>query len=134
MDIVSKKQRSYMMSKIKGKNTKPEILLRRHLWASGMRGYRVNAKILGKPDIWFPRKKLAIFVDGCFWHMCPLCYMEPKSNQRFWREKMRRNVLRDKEVTRRLQKQGITVLRIWEHSLNTQLPNITKSILRNLKK
>lgn len=117
MDVHTKERRSYNMSQIKGRNTKPEILLRKTMRMAGIKGYRNHAKLIGRPDIYFPSKKLAIFVDGCFWHKCPRCYVRPLSNTAFWDEKIQKNVQRDKRVRKELQKHGVTVLRFWQHEI-----------------
>jgi DNA mismatch endonuclease, patch repair protein len=121
MDIMTSAERSHRMSLIRGKNTKPEILLRKHLWNRGFKGYRINSKILGKPDLFYSTKGLAIFVDGCFWHGCPRCYKPPKSNRKYWKDKVNRNKQRDRIVNRRLRIRGIRVIRIWEHSIRKNL-------------
>ncbi|GAB3826398.1 hypothetical protein GCM10028895_37350 [Pontibacter rugosus] len=81
----------------KGKNTKPELTLRRALWQAGLRGYRVHwPKAPGKPDICFPGRRLAVFVHGCFWHRCPYCQPSfPKTNLLFWQDKFDKNQARD---------------------------------------
>ncbi len=110
---------SKVMSANKSKNTKPEIILRKALWAAGYRGYRCNyKKIPGRPDIAFPKKKIAIFVHGCFWHICPKCKLPlPKSNSDFWRNKFQKNELRDKNKIELLKKDGWKVLVVWECEL-----------------
>lgn len=114
-DVFTKEKRSEIMSKVRGKDTKPEIRLRKELWH---RGYRYR-KQYGpcRIDIAFPGRKVAIFVDGCFWHMCPMHCKIPESNRDYWEPKLKRNVDRDKERTAMLETQGWTVLRIWEHEL-----------------
>lgn len=114
-DVLTKEQRSKCMSNIRGKNTKPELLLRRALWKKGYR-YRLHYGI-HNIDIAFPGKKVAVFVDGCFWHKCPKHFVEPKSNRDFWISKIQKNVQRDKKVARILQKEEWKVIRIWEHEL-----------------
>jgi DNA mismatch endonuclease (patch repair protein) len=103
------------MSAIRSENTKPELTLRKALWNRGFR-YRVH---YGKEkiDIAFPKKKLAIFVDGCFWHGCPLHSHLPKSHTDYWYPKLKKNIDRDKAKNRRLENQGWRVLRFWEHEL-----------------
>jgi DNA mismatch endonuclease, patch repair protein len=120
MDVHDKATRSYNMSRIRSTNTKPEIILRRLIWLCGLRGYRLRSKLPGRPDIIFGKKKLAVFVDGCFWHSCPHCSdgREPKSNTGYWTEKRRLNRERDRLSTRGLQDDGWTVLRLWEHEVN----------------
>lgn len=107
---------SRIMSRIRGKNTKPELLLRKALCQAGLRGYRLHwHKAPGRPDICYPSKKIAIFVHGCFWHRCPHCKPAmPKSHQTFWREKFRKNKLRDKKKLRLLRKEGWKVFCFWE--------------------
>lgn len=115
-DKVSREVRSYNMSRIKSKNTYPEMILRKTLWKMGLR-YRKHAKLPGKPDIVFPSKRLAVFVDGCFWHRCPKCYVEPKTNIGFWREKVNRNNERDRKNEQELKQAGWKVIRFWEHEV-----------------
>ncbi|MEQ9244500.1 MAG: very short patch repair endonuclease, partial [Nitratireductor sp.] len=130
-DVLTEKQRSYCMSQIRGRNTGPEMKLRRVLWRAGLR-YRLASKLPGRPDIVFPRQKVAIFVDGCFWHACPKHRIMPKSNARFWADKIERTVRRDREVNTRLSDLGWTVLRFWEHDVNTDLEGIAFQIERVL--
>ena len=111
-DVHTKEQRSYNMSQIKSKGTKPEYKLKRKIYSEGLRGYRLNYKLTGKPDIVFTRSKLAIFVDGCFWHKCSKCYIEPKSNKAFWLNKIDNNIKRDKQVNKILKREGWSVLRL----------------------
>ena len=115
VDLISKETRSRIMSAIRSINTKPEIILRKALWSKGLR-YRIH---YGKEkiDIAFPGKKLAVFVDGCFWHGCPLHSHLPKSNQQYWLPKLKRNIERDQQKNERLKASGWVVLRFWEHEL-----------------
>jgi DNA mismatch endonuclease, patch repair protein len=103
------------MSSIRSENTKPEIVLRKALWAKGFRYRKQYGK--QKIDIAFPSKKIAIFVDGCFWHGCPVHSHIPKSNQAYWKPKLEKNKHRDKLMTETLQDQGWTVMRVWEHEV-----------------
>lgn len=102
----------------RGRDTAPELALRRLLHARGLR-YRVDAPLPPVPrrraDVLFPRLKIAVFVDGCFWHGCPEHYIPPKSNDSFWRIKVDTNRSRDQDTTERLTQAGYTVLRFWEH-------------------
>lgn len=100
-------------------DTKPELLVRQHLRAAGLTGYRLQwAKAPGRPDIAFPGRKIALFVNGCFWHRCPLCHPStPKRNTAFWQAKFARNVERDRAAVQALQEQGWTVITIWECEL-----------------
>ncbi len=120
MDVHDSATRSFNMSRIRAKNTKPEMILRKLLWLCGLRGYRLHAKLPGRPDITFVKKKLVVFVDGCFWHSCPHCSdgRAPKSNTGYWTEKRRLNRERDLRTTSKLENAGWTVLRLWEHELN----------------
>ena len=71
--------------------------------------------------MFFTKKKIALFIDGCFWHKCPKCFIKPKSNLKFWNEKIKRNVLRDKKINKKLKSDKITVIRIWEHEIKKDL-------------
>ena len=117
---------SKVMSANKAKNTKPELSLREILWKNGLKGYRLNyRKIPGKPDIVYVSKKVAIFVNGCFWHRCPYCnYKLPLTNTVFWKNKFERNVLRDKEKIELLEKQGWKVLVIWECEIKKEIQKL----------
>lgn len=119
-DVLTRRQRSYCMSRIRAKDTQPEIVLRKAISKTGIRGYRLNYRLLGKPDIVFPKRKIAIFIDGCFWHKCPKCFKKPATNKKFWLEKIDSNVKRDGFISTRLKKEGWKVLRIWEHELRKQ--------------
>lgn len=121
MDVHTSAQRSFNMSRIRSNNTKPELLLRKKLWQNRIRGYRLDRKLPGRPDLYFPKNKLAVFVDGCFWHKCKQCYIEPKSNKLFWVKKININIRRDKEVNKQLQQLGVNVLRLWEHELQNDI-------------
>jgi DNA mismatch endonuclease (patch repair protein) len=129
IDVVDKKTRSRMMSGIRGKDTKPELFLRRSLHRMGFRYLLGGAGMLGKPDLVFPSRKIAVFVHGCFWHRHRCKYFKwPSSNQAFWREKIEGNVRRDRRTKTALRRSGWRVLVIWECQLKStsyQLPNST---------
>ncbi len=131
-DVLSIKQRSYCMSCIRGKNTKPEVLLRKNLWHKGLR-YRLNYKVTGKPDLAFPGKKVVIFVDGCFWHRCPVHYIPSKTRSEFWENKIQGNVERDKRNNALLESAGWTVVRLWEHEIKDDINVCIARIERALK-
>lgn len=102
----------------KSRDTKPELVVRKYLHAAGFR-YRVHARPIKdwnrRADLVFPRAKIAIFVNGCYWHGCPKHYKEPKTNTAYWAKKIGRNVERDTETLKRLTNQGWMVISIWEH-------------------
>ena len=135
MDVLTPQQRSFNMSRILSRDTSPEIQLRKLLFINNIRGYRLNYKLTGKPDVVFTRKKVAIFIDGSFWHKCKHHFVAPKTNKNFWLPKIRRNLIRDREVNRSLKKEGWSVLRIWEHEFNVS-KNVqpAKKIMYQLQK
>jgi DNA mismatch endonuclease (patch repair protein) len=122
------------MAAIKGKDTSPEMTIRRMLYARGIRGYRIHYKITGKPDIVFTKQKIAIFIDGCYWHKCPQCFQEPKTNRDFWMEKINGNVERDKRVSAELTDNGWTVLRFWEHEVKKDPESVVNRIAESIQK
>ena len=115
-DVLNPAQRSSCMSKIRGRDTNPELMLRRLTFRAGLR-YRVKTRLPGRPDMVFTVERVAIFVDGCFWHRCPRHSTRPATNAAFWERKLGRNVQRDLEVTRALRREGWLVLRFWEHDV-----------------
>ena len=133
-DVLTKEQRSYNMSQIRGRDTKPELLLRKYLFSNGLKGYRVRSRLPGKPDIVFTRYKIAVFVDGCFWHRCPRCFVKPTSNITFWEKKIDGNVRRDKEINKTLRKQGWKVIRFWEHEIKKDLQRCYSRIEKEINK
>lgn len=131
-DRLSPERRSANMARIRGRNTTPELLLRRALWRAGAR-YRLNTKVRGKPDLIFPRQQVAVFVDGCFWHGCPDHYRAPANNEDFWRTKLEQNLARDRVVNAHLEASGWTVLRFWEHEIKVSLPDVTGLIMSTVR-
>jgi len=111
-DIFSKKKRSEIMAKIRSSNTKPELLAKDLL-----NGFQHQPKIYGRPDFINKKRKIIIFIDGCFWHKCPIHFKAPKSNKKYWLPKIKRNVERAKEVEKEYKNLGWKILRIWEHEL-----------------
>jgi DNA mismatch endonuclease (patch repair protein) len=106
------------MRAVKSEKTGPELALRRAMWRRNLRGYRTAVKgIRGAPDIAYPGKRIAIFIDGCYWHGCPQHCRRPSSNQSYWFAKIDRNMARDAATTDALRAEGWTVLRIWEHEV-----------------
>ena len=117
-DRFPREVRSRIMASVKSKDTGPELAVRRILWGSGLR-YRIHDRTVpGTPDISNKRRKFAVFVDGCFWHGCPVCYREPKTNKGYWRDKVRRNRKRREAVRTGLEAQGFRVVEIWEHEVD----------------
>jgi DNA mismatch endonuclease (patch repair protein) len=115
-DVFSKTKRSEVMSRIRGKGNKAtEVTLANLFRANGIKGWRRHYPIAGKPDFAFPKQKVAVFVDGCFWHGCPKHATRPKGNSAFWSAKLDSNRARDRKVNRELRTKGWRVLRIWEH-------------------
>lgn len=95
-----------------------ELAFRKAAWSMGVRGYRVHPRLPGRPDMYFPRLRLAVFVHGCFWHRCKSCGLaEPKANADFWREKFEANADRDQKVVEELAQVGIETLTVWEHEV-----------------
>lgn len=134
MDVHDKATRSYNMSRIKGKNTKPEDIVAKYLFAHGFR-YRRNVKTLpGTPDIVLKKYKTVIFVNGCFWHAHEGCryFVLPEENREFWEEKLLRNRERDAEKQNQLKELGWNVIVIWECELKSskdvRLRALTKEI------
>ncbi|MFH8790895.1 very short patch repair endonuclease [Streptomyces roseoverticillatus] len=111
-------RKSAEMSRQASRNTTPEMAVRRLLHSAGHR-YRLHSKVPGMPrrsiDIAFPGVKVAVFLDGCFWHGCPQHATSPKANADWWRQKLDRNIARDRETNEHLVEAGWTVLRFWEH-------------------
>lgn len=131
-DIFSKEQRSMIMSKIRSKDTKIEVLVRKELWKLGHRGYRIHSKMLGSPDIIFPKKKVAIFIDGDFFHGYNWKCLGKVPPKKYWQAKIQKNMDRDKRNNRALRKDGWKVLRLWEHDIHKNFYNSIKKIERYL--
>ena len=125
---------SKVMSANKAKNTKPEIMLRKALWGRGYKSYRLNWKrVPGRPDIAYPRKKIAIFVNGCYWHRCSKCDLPiPKTNTEFWKDKFDKNVERDKKKSDELLSLNWIVLVFWECDIKSNISNSIQKIKKVL--
>ncbi len=132
-DRISKEQRSRLMGRVRQSGTDLELTLRNALWQAGYK-YRLKTKIKlpGTPDIIFPGAKLAIFVDGCFWHGCPIHGTMSKTNTGFWRAKIARNQERDIETDNKLSELGWHSIRIWEHDIKENLIASVKLISNEL--
>ena len=117
-ELFSKLTRSELMSRIRGKGNKTtELRLISIFRDLEIHGWRRNMRLEGRPDFVFPAIRVAIFVDGCYWHGCPQHYKQPSSNVSFWTTKIAKNKARDRRVGRMLKAKGWSVVRIWEHSL-----------------
>lgn len=122
------------MARIKGKDTEPELIVRRALRAAGLR-YRLQVKTPGgKADLVIAKSKVALFVDGCFWHGCPEHYVRPRTSKAFWDTKLRENVDRDRRQTLALDAEGWLVVRVWEHELREDPARVAKAIVASLGK
>src|ERR1035437_2533482 len=120
-DTVSVKKRSEIMRAVRSSGNKAtELVLLGMLRRQYITGWRRSSPLIGKPDFLFQRQRLAVFVDGCFWHGCPVHCRMPSSKQAYWRPKIANNKARDRLVTAALRKRGSRVLRIWEHDLRNQ--------------
>lgn len=122
-DTVDKNTRSKIMSRIRSCNTGPEIFLRKLL-----KGFAYQPKVFGRPDFINYKRKIVVFVDGCFWHQCPIHSKKPKQNQEYWTPKLERNIIRAKEVEIAYKKSGWKLIRIWEHEIKGD----PKKFLKNL--
>lgn len=123
-DVFTQEKRSEVMGRIRGKgNKETEVALALLLRRNGIAGWRRHAPIVGKPDFVFRIQRVAIFVDGCFWHCCPKHSNMPANNRDFWARKLEANRRRDRLVTATLRASGWKVIRIWEHDIRTR-PNV----------
>ena len=136
MDVHDKETRSYNMSRIKGKNTKPEELVRKFLFSQGFRYRKNDARLPGTPDIVLPKYKTVIFVNGCFWHGHSNCkyFVVPKTNTEFWLNKIETNRQRDAKKTSELQSLGWRVIVLWECQLKKNVVDETmQSLVEEIK-
>jgi len=129
-DVFTKAKRSQIMSSIRGRgNRSTEWKLRARLISYGISGWNMHSgEVPGKPDFIFPKEKIAVFLDGCFWHGCKKCRTIPESNRVFWENKITGNRKRDGKITRQLKKNGWTVLRFWEHQIKKSPRDCTMSV------
>ena len=135
MDNVSKKRRSEIMRNVKSTNTKPEIIVRKYLFANGLRFRLHNKKLVGKPDITLKKYNTIVFVNVCFWHGHSKCkiYTMPKSNVKFWNSKIETNIERDKGNIRELKRLGWKILIIWECELkNSQRFKMLNTLVKKI--
>lgn len=129
-DVTSK-----VMKSNKGKDTKPEIMLRKALRDGGLPGYRLHwKKAPGRPDIAYPRYKVAIFVHGDFWHRCPICNLPlPRTHTEFWEQKLKRNVERDQKKIVELEISGWKVVVCWEHEIKQDVVQCVNKIKTSIE-
>ena len=136
-DFLTIQDRSRLMSRVRGRGNKATELQLIHLFRNhGIIGWRRNTSLYGKPDFVFSTAKIALFVDGCFWHGCPRHGSEPATNRAFWQRKLTGNKIRDRTVNQTLKKRGWHVVRIWQHELSKRnekrlLARLSRQGLRN---
>lgn len=142
MDVMTPQQRRKAMQSNRGR-TRPERALASQLWREGFRyltadGYRSlhGKRFLGQPDLIFSRRRVVVFVDGCFWHGCRKCHNFEKDCDDFWQQKIQRNVERDRRVTRKLRRQGWRVIRVREHSIRKRnaLISVAKRLAEDIRR
>ena len=135
MDVHIKEVRSYNMSRIKGKDTKPEETVRKYLFSQGFRYRKNDKKLPGSPDIVLPKYKTVIFVNGCFWHGHEGCkyFVWPKNNAEFWHKKIRDNILRDQRKVQALDLLGWKVIVVWECKIKSDKENTLKNLMKEIK-
>lgn len=120
-DKISKEQRSAVMAKVRSAGNKStEGRVEAALKSAGVAGWKKHSKsVPGRPDFYFPKARLTVFVDGCYWHACPSCCRMPTSNTEYWNAKIDSNRRRDNRIRRQLRADGFHVMRIWEHELKS---------------
>jgi DNA mismatch endonuclease, patch repair protein len=132
-DNLTKQQRSYAMSRIRRRDTHPELLLRRALWAAGLRGYRIDRRTLpGRPDISWGRHRVAVFVDGAFWHGHSSAFTPGKSGK-YWDDKIQRNMDRDRASNQTLEAMGWIVIRLWDFEVRKEIERCLDQIQKALE-
>ncbi len=132
-DVFTKEKRSEVMSRIRGKGNKgTELAMIRILRDHHISGWRRNQEVLGKPDFVFQKQRVAMFVDGCFWHLCPIHSNMPKNNSEFWKQKLQGNKNRDGYVSKMLKRDQWLVIRVWEHELSNP-EQVARRILKALQ-
>lgn len=129
-DVFSEAKRSEVMSRIKGRNNaSTELRLINILKSGRVTGWRRHTQLPGRPDFAFRKEKVAVFVDGCFWHFCPRCAQLPKNNAEFWQKKLLGNKERDRTVSKQIREKGWIAVRVWEHELENP-----SAVLRRLRR
>lgn len=132
-DNLNPADRTRTMQAVKSKDSKMEVKFRSSLWRRGFRFFKNVKSLPGKPDVVFPKKKIAIFLDSCFWHGCPLHLKLPVSNADYWRNKIEKNRNRDKEINTIYKEMNWKILRIWEHDLKTDFESCLVKVTQNLE-
>lgn len=127
-DNLTKEQRSKTMSRIRSKWTKQEKILHNKLKGLKIK-HKMHPDIEGHPDMILKKKKVAVFLHGCFWHKCPKCYKEPKTDKKYWLPKIDNNVKRDKRNLKLLRKQGYTAIKLWEHDIKKNFEKVIGRII-----
>lgn len=136
MDVHSKETRSYNMSRIKGKETKPEVIVRKFLFSEGFRFRKNDKRYPGTPDIVLPKYRTVVFVNGCFWHKHEGCkyFKWPENNADFWKNKIEKNVQRDERDYEKLRSLGWRILVVWECELKKDKKEDTlNSLVKRIK-
>ncbi|VVB92605.1 DNA mismatch endonuclease Vsr [uncultured archaeon] len=131
-DNLTPEQRRKNMQRIRSTGTKAERIVMEELGKKGLKFISYDNSIIGKPDIVFPEKKIAVFIDSDFWHANPKRFIKPKTNVEYWEEKIARNKKRDRKVNRELKTEGWAVVRIWEYDVKHNLSRCIKKILKKL--
>jgi DNA mismatch endonuclease (patch repair protein) len=131
-DTRTPEQRSRIMAAVKRRDTTPEVCLRRALWAQGIRGWRCDySRAPGRPDIAWPARRIAVFVDGAFWHGHPSRHKPGRSGE-YWDKKIEANVARDRRVDRELEEEGWTALRFWDFEIKKDLDSVVARVVETL--
>ena len=128
-DNLTKEQRSRTMSRIRSKWTAQERKVHNYLKGNKVK-HQMHPKIKGHPDIILKETNTAVFLHGCFWHKCPKCYREPKSNRKYWIPKIEENVKRDKKNKKILKEQNFNVVVIWEHDIKKNFKKVLKKLIK----
>lgn len=136
MDRLSPDQRSWTMSRVKGKDTKIEIQVRKYLFSKGFRFRKNDKRYPGKPDVVLPKYKTVIFVNGCFWHQHPNCSRSklPVANAEYWKSKLEKNVLNDRIHEKQLQQMGWAVVNLWECELKKDFTGVMDAVIKEMQR
>jgi len=131
VDTFSKTERSRIMARVKSKNNKStELRFISIIKEKNIIGWRRNYPLIGKPDFVFPKQRIAIFIDGCFWHKCPKHCRMPSSNKEYWNQKIEKNRIRDRKTKKLLKEAGWFVIRIWEHEIKQKKINHKLNLIK----